>query len=160
MEIKYLKKLENNKTINWDTIKGVSESEIKKTENRFGIKFPLAFKEYLYLAGDSSGGLRLADGNGSLAVLIKDDVRKKLEKSMQEFQIPVKRPFWVFSEKDGFQQFFFIYLDENSENPSVWFTTYGDEEDGPNVIIKLSDTFSQFIDELIDRSILFAQRGY
>lgn len=82
MEIKFLKKLENNKTINWDTIKGVSESKIKKVENRFGIKFPLAFKEYLYLAGDSSGGLRLADGNGSLAVLIKDDVRKKLEKLM------------------------------------------------------------------------------
>lgn len=160
MEIKYLKKLENNKTINWDTIKGVSDSEIKTVENRFGIKFPLAFKEYLYLAGDSSGGLRLADGNGSLTVLTKDDVRKKLEKATQEFQIPIKRPFWVFSEKDGFQQFFFIYLDENSENPPVWFTTYGDEEDGPNVITKLSDTFSEFIDDLIDRSILFAQRGY
>lgn len=90
-------------------------------------------------------------------VMLEDYLRTQ---GKQEFQIPVKRPFWVFSEKDGFQQFFFIYLDENSENPSVWFTTYGDEEDGPNVIIKLSDTFSQFIDELIDRSILFAQRGY
>lgn len=112
------------------------------------------------MAGDSSRGLRLADGNGSLAVLTKDAVRKKLEKSLQEFQIPIKRPFWVFSEKDGFQQFFFIYLDENSENPPVCFTTYGEEEDAPNVIIKLSDTFSQFIDDLIDRSILFSQRGY
>ncbi|KFF28066.1 SMI1/KNR4 family protein [Chryseobacterium vrystaatense] len=160
MEIKYLKKLKNNPTINRRTIKGISEDAIKKVEKKLNIKFPDAYKEFLFLAGDYTGGLRLAEGNSSIDILVKDDVRKRLEKSMEEFQIPINKPFWAISEKDGFQQFFFFYLHEGTENPSVWFTTYGEGDDDPNVLIKLNDTFSQFIDELIDRSILFAQRGY
>lgn len=160
MEIKYLKKLKENPTINRRTIKGISEDAIKKIEKRLNVKFPLVYKEFLYLAGDYTGGLRLAEGNSSIDMLVKDDVRKKLEKSIEQFQIPINKPIWVISEKDGFQQFFFFYLNEGTENPAVWFTTYGEDDEDPNILIKLNDTFSQFVDELVDKSILFAQRGY
>ena len=41
MTIKYLNKLEVNKTINRRKIRGVRESEILKVEKRLKIKFPL-----------------------------------------------------------------------------------------------------------------------
>jgi hypothetical protein len=159
MEINFLKKLKNNQTINWSTIEGISENEISKTEKKLQIKFPTAYKEFLFLAGEYTGGLRLLEGNSNLSILSHNDTRKQLANVVDKLETPIKKSFWVFSEKDAFEQFFFFYLDENSDDPIVWFNTYG-EDDSKNIIIKLKDKFSLFINDVVDKSILFQQRGY
>jgi hypothetical protein len=159
MIFKYLKKVENNKKIGFDKIKGVKESEILKVEKRLKIKFPLAYKEFLLLAGDYPGNLQLADGATSLEQLSKENYIAYMNKALLTANLKIERPFWVISEQDGFQQFYFFYLDEETENPMVYGVTYGNSDD-TSIIYPLNETFSEFIDTVIDKSILFAKRGY
>ncbi len=48
----YMQKLANTPKIGTQKIRGVSPSEITKVENKLNIKFPLAYKEFLLLAGN------------------------------------------------------------------------------------------------------------
>ena len=160
MELKYLKKLEKNKTIGHDTIEGVSESEIVKVEQGLNIKFPLAYREFLLLAGEYSGNLQLADGATSLAELSKESYMDFMYKQLKKYGPNINRPFWVISEQDGFEQFYFFYLDNKVEDPEVWGVTYGLEDENTSVIYSLNKKFSEFISTVIDKSIHFAKYGY
>jgi len=50
---------------------------------------------------------------------------------------------------DGFQQFLFFYLDEDTVDPETEYFVYN-----------LEKKFSKYIEDLVDRSILYAERGY
>jgi len=84
MEIQYLKKLEQNKTIRNSKIEGVSEVVIKQVENRLNIKFPEVYKEYLYLAGEYNGGLIMFPGHSDLTMLADEDVQKDLKQQVSK----------------------------------------------------------------------------
>lgn len=159
MKIKYLEKLEKAPRIREQKTKGVKESEILKVEKHLNIKFPLAYKEFLLLAGQDHGGLQLADGATSLADLSDEKRIIYMHKCLEKANLKIERPFWVISEQDGFQQFYFFYLDEETENPIVYGVTYGNTDD-TSIIYSLNKTFSEFIDTVIEKSILFAKRGY
>ena len=159
MNLKYLENLEKNKKIGHDKIRGVKEAEILETEKRLKIKFPLAYREFLSLAGKYAGNLQLADGHTSLEKLANEKVLNNLKSSLEEANLKIERPFWVISEQDGFEQFYFFYLDEETENPIVYGVTYGDTDD-TSIIYSLNKTFSEFIDTVIEKSILFSKRGY
>lgn len=158
MIFKYLNKLEKNKKIGHDKIKGVKESEILKVEKRLKIKFPLAYREFLLLAGEYAGNLQLADGATSLKELANEEYMEHMNEQLAKDNVKINRPFWVISEQDGFQQFYFFHLDEETENPMVYGVTYGSGDN--NIIYPLNETFSEFISTVIDKSILFAKRGY
>jgi len=158
MIFKYLNKLEKNKKIGHDKIKGVKESEILKVEKRLKIKFPLAYREFLLLAGEYAGNLQLADGATSLKELANEEYMEHMNVQLAKDNVKINRPFWVISEQDGFQQFYFFHLDEETENPMVYGVTYGSGDN--NIIYPLNETFSEFISTVIDKSILFAKRGY
>lgn len=158
MEIKYLEKLKNAPKIREQKTKGVKESEISKIENRLKIKFPLAYREFLLLAGKDHGGLQLADGHTSIEILADERVLNNLKVSLENANLKIERPFWVISEQDSFEQFYFFYLDEDTEDPLVYGITYGSGDD--SIIYSLHKSFSEFINSVIDKSILFAKRGY
>lgn len=69
-----MQKLANAPKIRDQKTRGVSASEIIKVEQRLNIKFPFAYKEFLLLAGDYTGNLRIAEGHTSLDMLSKDTV--------------------------------------------------------------------------------------
>lgn len=157
-----MSKLNANKKIGHDTIEGVSESEIKNVENKLNIKFPASYREFLLLAGNYTGNLRISEGHTSLKMLADDNVLKSLKDSLNINGLSINRPFWVFGEKDNFNQFYFFYLDDNTENPNVYGVTYGskDSEPNPHIILNLNLKFSSFIDEVIDNSIQYLKKAY
>lgn len=156
----YMSKLDKNKKIGYHSIRGVSTTEITKVEQKLNIKFPLAYKEFIILAGDYLGNLRVAEGHTSLDMLAHPEVLKNLKKALKENQLTITRPFWVIVEKDNFGQFYFFYLDENTENPKVYGVTHAAKDSDPNEIVPLNMTFSEFIDKIIDKSIHFSKYGY
>jgi len=158
MIIQYLKKLEQNKIINHRKLEGSSESEIKQVETRLNIQFPEVYKEFLYLAGKYPGGLQLFPGHSDLTMLSKQSQLEKLKEQVKESNLKIDRPFWVFTEMDAFEQFLFFYLDEDPIDPKVYGVTY--RNDTEYYVYELGEKFSQYIDGLVDRSILYAERGY
>ena len=158
MTIQHLKKLEQNKIIRNSKLEGVSESAIKQVEIRLNIKFPETYKEYLYLAGEYNGGLIMFPGHNDLAMLSKESQLEKLKKRVQEENLKIDRPYWVFTEMDAFEQFLFFYLDEDKIDPEVYGVTYRNESE--SYVYDLGKKFSEYVDAVIDRSILSDQRGY
>lgn len=134
----YMQKLADAPKIRDQKTRGVSAAEITKVENRLNIKFPLAYKEFLLLAGEYTGGLQLADGHTSLDMLADDEVLGYLKEALKGKKLDIARPFWVIAEKDSFDQFYFFYLDENTEDPKVWGVTYDGEDKG--IIYALNET--------------------
>ncbi len=158
MSYTYMQKLANAPKIRDQKTRGVSASEIIKVEQRLNIKFPLAYREFLLLAGEYTGGLQLFDGHCTLDMLADDKVLGYLKETLKENKLNITRPFWVISEYGNFDQFTFFYLDENTEDPNVWGVTYnGDDE---YYIYSLNKKFSEYIDSTIDKSIHFSKHGY
>lgn len=154
----YMQKLANTPKIGTQKIRGVSSSEITKVEQRLNIKFPLAYKEFLLLAGDYPGNLQLFDGHSTLDMLADNEVLGYLKEALKRNKLSITRPFWVISEYGDFDQFTFFYLDENTDNPEVWGVTYRGEDEG--YIYPLNKTFSEHISTIIDKSIHFSKYGY
>jgi len=153
-----MQKLADTPKIGTQRIRGVSTSEIQAVESRLNIKFPLAYKEFLLLAGDYPGNLQLFDGHSTLDMLADDEVLGYLKETLKENKLNITRPFWVITEYGNFDQFTFFYLDENTEDPTVWGVTYnGDDE---YYIYSLNKKFSEYIDSTIDKSIHFSKHGY
>lgn len=159
MEIKYLQKLQSNQVIGISKIQGVSETEIGKSEKEIGAYFPQAYKEYLYLAGKFMGGLdsQLMPDRYSLDELTED--YPILQRHLKKINVPIDRPMWAFTEMEGYTQFWFFYLDEG-DNPPVWGKAYEDDPTIDSYIYPIADSFSEFVDELIDSAIRYSKLGY
>ncbi|MGR3855157.1 SMI1/KNR4 family protein [Chryseobacterium indologenes] len=142
MTIEYLKKLKENPTIHGRTIKGVSEVEIAKAETKFNIKFPKAYKEFLFLAGESRGLLPIM-GTTDLETISSDWHHEIMQEELDETTLNKQliRPFWLFAESNECEVFYFFYLDENTEDPKVYLVNYGNQ-DRTKVIEPLNDPFS------------------
>jgi len=110
------------------------------------------------LAGKYPGGLQLFPGHSDITMLADEDVQKDLKQQVKEANLKIDRPFWVFTEMDAFEQFLFFYLDEDPIDPKVYGVTY--RNDTEYYVYELGEKFSQYIDGLVDRSILYAERGY
>ncbi len=149
MEIQYLQKLKENDKIDSQRIKGVTESEIQKVEQKLEISFPKAYKEYLYLAGEYSGNLHMLETD-DLKTLSSDFYKDVLSEDMRETKTIIERPFWVFADGIGDQGFWFFYLDENDENPETHYYAYKPTYVYEAVIGSHNLTFSEFIEGRID----------
>lgn len=154
MEIQYLKKLEKYppRDIEEPFYRGVSEEQIATYEEQLDINFPMAYKEFLFLAGGNSGRLTLLEGTSSIEDFSDKEFQEYFEKKYLDlFNFNETRPYWVFSQ--GSQAFFFFYLDEDTEDPKVWKVQF--YEIGSYELSQIEDrsNFSEFINDVVDYSI-------
>ncbi|MGH1383554.1 SMI1/KNR4 family protein [Kordia sp.] len=161
MNIHYLKKLKETPKVKYSSkiIKGISEEQIIKYEEQLNIKFPIAYKEFLFLAGQYSGYLTLLEGTSSIEDFADKEFQSYFkEKYLDLFNFNETRPYWVFTQ--GSQAFFFFYLDENIEDPEVWKVEF--YEIGKHELSKLEERsrFSEFINDVVEHSIEYYREMY
>lgn len=148
MNIQYLTKMKNTPVINGETNRGISEQKIEKLEQEFNIKFPKAYKEFLFLGGEYQNCID--DWNTDYQYL--DWMQANLKESMDDIDLHLK-PHFIFAEYNNNQCMFF-FLDEG-ENPPV-YAYYEDkieDEAGKEVFyIKFRNSFSEYIDRCIEAS--------
>jgi hypothetical protein len=158
MNIEYLKKLEKNKTIGSETIRGVTLDTIEKVEKKYAIKFPKSYKEYLYLAGEYSGNLPMLDTD-NLEDISADWHMEIMKEEMEDTGTKIDRPFWLIAESNGCEIFYFFYLDEDTDDPEVYLVNYG-VADRTRQIGSLGCKFTGFIDEQIRLAFRYEKEGY
>lgn len=156
MEIEYLKKLEKNKKIGSETIKGVSDIEVANVEKKFKCKFPKSYKEYLYLAGKYAGNLPIMDTD-DLETISSDWHQEMMWEELEDTGTKIDRPFWLVAESNGCENFIFFYLDEETEDPEVYFYVYGTKD--RREIKAYGKKFSQFVDDLVDDAYKILKTG-
>ncbi|MFK7750488.1 MAG: SMI1/KNR4 family protein [Kordia sp.] len=157
MEIIYLRKLLENSTIGKSTIRGVSEEKIVSVEEKFDIRFPVVYREFLHLAGAYCGALPLYD-TASLEELSSDWHQEIMKETMTEYGTVLDRPFWLYAESNGCEQFAFFYLDDG-DDPYIYRVDYDYQNDEKQTVTKSEFTFSQVIDKAIDRAYDITERG-
>ena len=122
MTIQYLKRLKATPTV-WDEdeddvmeLKGCSVEEIETLENRISKKFPLAYKEYLYLAGKDNCFF----GNAvDYSYKQLEDIQTNCKAYLQEESIDLGKDFWVIDSYLAEQFHLFILTKEIIR----WFIT-------------------------------------
>ncbi len=142
MQLQYLQELLENKKIGYKEIEGVSEEAILAAENKLGFKFPQVYREYLFLAGSYGGSI--SSGTSSLEELASDWHQEILEEVMADYGTVIDRPFWVFSENNGCEQFSFFYLDEG-DDPYANYVDYHDTDPSKQKVIHRRIRFSQMV---------------
>jgi len=147
MEIQYLTKMKNTPIIKGEKNRGISELKIEKLEQEFNIKFPKAYKEFLFLGGEYQNCI---DWDTDYEYL--NLIQINLKKSMDRVNLQLK-PHFIFAEYNRDQCIFF-FLDEG-EDPPI-YAYYEDkikDDNGKEVFyIKFRDSFSEYIDRCIDAS--------
>ena len=147
IEIKYLQQLRDNPNLK-PTIsprEGWEESQVIELEEKYneGRPFPLAFREYLFLAGDYGGtGVVYEDW---------DDLREDCEDDMEYWGNILERPFFVFDKLDS--QYSIFFLDEDEEDPTVYifYASWNANYREPLLKVALTGSFSNLINEAIYR---------
>ncbi|SDI48586.1 SMI1 / KNR4 family (SUKH-1) [Chryseobacterium taeanense] len=148
MQIEYLKKMKNTPIIKGNENKGNSETEIEKLEQKLNIKFPKAYKEFLFLGGKYQNCID--DWNTDSQYL--DWMQENIKESMDEVNLDLK-PFFAFANYERDQCLFFFL--NGDENPPV-YAYYEDkiEEEGKEVFYsKFRNSFSEYIDRSIDYAL-------
>ncbi len=112
MEIQYLFKMKNTPKIGRLENRGISEQKIERLEQEFKIKFPKAYKEFLFLGGEFQNCI---DWDTDYEYL--DLVQVNIKESMQNVKLQLKS-FFAFATYDNDQALFF-FLDEG-DNPPVY----------------------------------------
>jgi hypothetical protein len=144
MEITYLRKLD--KYIHSLGIKnpGFSEKEIEFFEQRTGIQFPIAYREFLFIAGKSPQLFYAWE-----TCFIDEQLQKEIIADMLRF--PVKPdPFWAFLHYENASQLLYFHLNEK-EDPAVYgFYDMRNDDDRPYLgkdfeIKKLHISFSSCV---------------
>jgi hypothetical protein len=146
MEIKYLKQLKDNPNLkSWTSIRGWELSKIEALETKYnkGRKFPLAFREYLFLAGDF-GGTGVVNEDW-------DDLHADCQEDLNYFGYKVQRPYFVFDNYDS--QYKIFYLDEELEDPKIFILDPYGKNRGEFDLVRPAfiNTFSKLINEAIYR---------
>jgi len=116
MQIEYLTQMKNTPIIKGDENRGISEQEIEKLEQNFGIEFPKAYKEFLFLGGKYQNCIDDWDTD----YLYLDWTQKNIKENMIGINLQLK-PFFAFAEYNG--DFFFFFLDEGEPPPPFMLFT-------------------------------------
>ncbi len=132
MIIKYLKKLKDH-TFDGERVVGLPLNKIEDLEAEFNNSspFPTAFREFLFLGGE--------DAKVYLDILDFEEMQQLAEKQLKKYGQTIDRPFFVVDQLDGCNQFSFIYLDEQEEDPDVYFCN-------------VAEVYYKYTSELIQKS--------
>lgn len=154
MEIQYLKKMKQTPIIDGIENFGVSEDSIRKIEIEIGKKFPIAFREFLFLGGNEAN--MIADMDHRLFIYEKpnwQEMQQYCKAAMEEEGVKADKDFWAFAALDGGEQFHFFYFDEGDDPPVYYYCSCHDNDDFTDTyagIIKINEKFSDYINEEID----------
>lgn len=119
---------------------GYTLDEIIDLENKSGVKFPEAYKEFLL----SFGRYNIYQNDMRSGVEPKElqEMQEDAEETLKDDNFAIKNKFWSFADCDGAEQFFFFYLNQ-SEDPPV-FSYFFIPPDG-YFVKKQEDSFSEYI---------------
>ena len=151
MKIQYLQRLQQTPIIGTRKIEGVSDFEIQEVEAKFNISFPQTYKEFLFLAGEYPGALQILDTN-DLTTISHDEHQKMMWEEIERSGIKFERPFWLFAQSEDCEQFWFFYLDEQTDDPNVYAFEYANDWVSTH-IRDFKMTFSDLILRQIDVAI-------
>lgn len=148
MELQYLNELEQNPKLTHFTNKGLSIEGILKLELEYNNckPFPIAIREFLFLAGeDNTIGF---DTHHSIEIL-----QQRAKENLDYCKQKIDRPFFAFDQLVDCEQFTFVYLDEDQNDPDVYLAEpYAAlEEDDPLIRRYQEYTFSSLVNEHIRR---------
>jgi hypothetical protein len=149
MKIKYLKRLRDTK-LKRTANRGMSLAEIEKLEQEYnqGRPFPKAYREFLYLAGEFCNlGTGISD---------YDRMQEMAREEVAASGKTIGRPYWVTDQLDRCEQFGFIYLDEDTEDPVI-YNCYAEKsyhKESGFIAPRPQGTFSKYIESHIDDVLL------
>ncbi|AIL47269.1 SMI1/KNR4 family protein [Elizabethkingia anophelis] len=152
MELEYLKRLEEyyKNTPKVSKI-GVSIENIENLEKELHLKFPKAYKEFLYLSGKRDNILGSFERGFENLESIQE-----LAKSRINLENLSLKQIWCFAEYNDADSFMFFFLN-NEENPPVYsfIAEKGltDNNDKPVSYLKFRDSFSEYIEGCIDEAL-------
>lgn len=146
MQINYLKNLQKFiEEKKWRReIWGIDEEEITRTEGHYGVRFPQAYREFLWLTGKGFQGWIEAH---SLDYLLERSIPERMTGILKKYGIALhKENYWVISIENGVIKFF--YFDEG-ENPPIYVCEYEGKEYVDNYLRKATNSFTEFMDRRI-----------
>lgn len=154
MDIKYLKKMLKVSSIDDEDNEGISEIQISEIEQAIGKKFPIAFKEFLFLGGNEANMIADMDNGCFIGErMYWKEMQQYCQEEMEQEGVKPEKDFWAFAALDGGEQFHFFYFDDGEDPPVYYYCSYHDNEDFTEEyagIIKMNDKFSDYINEAID----------
>jgi hypothetical protein len=148
MNITYLKELEQNSKLTHFTNKGLPIDAIIELETKYNNSnpFPTAIREFLFLAGeDNTIGF---DTHHSIDIL-----QQRAKENLEYCKQKIDRPFFAFDQLVDCEQFTFVYLDEDQNDPDVYLAEpYAALEEGDPLVRRYKKyTFSSLVNEHIRR---------
>lgn len=157
MKIEYLTSLRDhpaaypNDTDYKAAIKGISLTEIDVLESSYnvGIRFPTALRELLYLAGKSCYVLSYGMNKS------QQEMQEQAREMLQEENRTIDRPFYAIDFYSDGEQFLFLYLDEGTEDPTVFCAYFGGGL-GIEQVYPLKFTLSEYIKDGVE----MVKKGY
>jgi len=155
MEIKFMTEVQKNMKIERKRFPnvGLTIAKIEELEMKFneGLKFPKAFREFLFLAGDNNNFGFDDLGKGL------DEFQNFALKEIKAAGQKVDRPFFAFNVYDS--QYHVIFLDETEEDPKVYLISPFLAAEGTSSLVKIPTggfkenfTFVEFVNESVRRS--------
>lgn len=155
MQIAYLKKMQNTPVIDDEYNEGISEIKINEIEQEIGKKFPQSFREFLFLGGEEAN--MMADMDNGCFLLNGEaywrEMQQYCHEEMNNEGVKPEKDFWAFAALDGGEQFHFFYFDDGDDPAVYYYSSYHDNFDTGEEfagIVKIKDTFSTYINKLID----------
>lgn len=113
MNIEYMNHIQENPILEGFKNRGFSLDKIKQIEQKFnhGKKFPKAFREFLFLAGDFNN-IAFDDIDGIL------ELQEYAKEDMEMAGQILNKPFFAFDVLDS--MYSVIFLDETDDDPKVY----------------------------------------
>ncbi|GAB2691377.1 hypothetical protein GCM10027037_13310 [Mucilaginibacter koreensis] len=135
------------------TLEPLTLEQVEQLEQQYngGKNFPAALRELLYLAGQYC--YVVDTGLNETQQEMQEHVRALMIDPEYEYYCSIPRPFYIFEVLDGGEQFQFVYLDENQEDPVIHVAELYENRDGNPWIKKLNFTLSQVINERVSRML-------
>ena len=144
MEIEYLTHLVKHPSVTRPSgyvsrLKPISMDEIISLENTYnsGTPFPQALRELLYIGGENCYVLDYYKNNQAA-------MQEMAREDLADYELSISRPFYVIDVYNAHDQFVFIYLDEEKNDPTLYEAVFGGD-DARGWIHSINATLSQFI---------------
>ena len=123
---------------------GLTEEQIEELETTYnnGSHFPLALREYLYVAGGLSPVVEINASN-------LDELQQRVRGYLVEYNQQINRPFLAFENWNDGECFLFIYGDDTAEDPIIWKAYLEPDDRTPNFLSTSGTTLTEYVNEKI-----------
>ncbi len=144
MELKYMNGLAGLKSYHNYVPKGLTLNQIEQLEITYnnGNHFPLALREYLFVAGGDSPVVEINASN-------LDELQQRVRGYLVEYSQQINRPFFAFENWNGCEYFLFVYGDDTAEDPIIWTAYLEPDDRTPNFLSTYGTTLTEYVNEKV-----------